>query len=67
MWFPIRLSKVMLHTLDKLAVAAEAEEIFTNKYKLILDCVSWDVLKKRKTKYLISKSFSSWGGKSRPR
>lgn len=38
----------MLHTLDKLAVAAEAEEIFTNKYKLILDCVSWDVLKKER-------------------
>jgi len=56
----------MLHTLDKLAVAAEAEGILSNKHKLILDYVSWDVLKKRKTKYLISKSFS-WSGKSRPR
>ena len=51
MWFPIRLSKVMLHTLDKLAVAAEAEGIFTNKHKLILDYVSWDVLKKTTVKY----------------
>lgn len=66
MWFLIRLSKVMLHTLDKLAVAAEAEGILSNKHKLILDYVSWDALKKRKTKYLISKSFS-WSGKSRPR
>jgi len=66
MWFLIRLSKVMLHTLDKLAVAAEAEGILSNKHKLILDYVSWDVLKKRKTKYLISKSFS-WSRKSRPR
>ena len=40
----------MLHTLDKLAVAAEAEGIFTNKHKLILDYVSWDVLKKKKDK-----------------
>ena len=66
MWFPIRLSKVMLHTLDKLAVPVEAEEYSLTRINWFLT-MCCGICYERKTKYLISKSFFSWGGKSRPR